>query len=215
MVNFLRQFISNSAETVPLEILAFITSLISEAIPPLPSFPILISIGVLARIQDYALPAIITIAFFSALSKTGVALFFYKITDKAEDIFIDKYGNYFNIKPGQLENFGAKFGKKPLDYLLITLVRGIPFLSSTLLTVAAGLIKLPLKLFVITAFFGSLIQDSLYLYIGFSGLRGFKNYFKEHGTINTILIGLFIIIIIATLTYLHLHKNKGKVNKQP
>lgn len=208
MVDFLRHFISHSAETVPLEILALITGFISEIIPPVPSFPILISIGVLARIQDYALPSIIIIAFFSALSKTGVGIFFYKITDKAEDVFIDKYGNYFNLKPGQLESFGDKFGKRPLDYFLITLVRGIPFLSSTLLTVAAGLIKLPLKLFVVTAFFGSLIQDSLYLYIGFSGLKGFRNYFKEHSHINIVLIGLFIISIIVTLIYLHLHKNK-------
>lgn len=210
MLDLLRHLVSSLSENVPLEILAFIIGVISEAIPPIPSFPVLVLIGVFAKAQAYSVPAILFIALFSAAGKTLVGIFIYRLTDKAEDLFIAKYGNYFNIKTGQLEKFGGKFGKKNSDYILLTLIRGIPFLSATVLTVAAGLLKIPFKLFLITAFLGSFIQDSFYLYVGFAGINVFKKYFSELSYFNIFIICLFVIGIAVALTYLHLHKQKRR-----
>ncbi len=210
MIDSLRELVTSLSENVPLEILAFIVGFLSEAIPPIPSFPLLILIGVFAKIQSYTLPAVFAIALLSATGKTLVGIFIYRLTDKAEDVFISKYGDYFNIKPGQLDKFGGKFGKRKSDYVLITLIRGIPFLSATVLTVAAGLLKIPFRLFLITAFLGSFIQDSFYLYVGFTGINVFKKYFSELGYLNIFIICLFVIGIAVALTYLHLHKQKRR-----
>ena len=65
MLDLLRQLVSSLSDNVPLEILAFVVGFISEAIPPIPSFPILVFIGVFAKIQAYSLPAIFIISLFS------------------------------------------------------------------------------------------------------------------------------------------------------
>lgn len=206
MIDSLTQIISVLSQTLPLEAMALFIGIISEAIPPIPSFPMLVTLGAFAKAQAYSLPAIFTLALFSAAGKTLIGIFIYILVDKAEDVFIAKYGAYFNIKPGQLEAFGEKFGKRKSDYFFLTLIRSIPFLSSTIITVAAGVVRIPFKLFVTTAFFGYFIQDSLYIYIGFTGINGFRHYFDEILSLNIFIKCSIIIAVISLLVYLYLRQ---------
>jgi membrane protein DedA with SNARE-associated domain len=196
------------SQTAPLEILAFLAAFTQEIIAPIPSFPLLAAIGYFAKIQEYLPLGILFIAFFSAAGKTIAGIAYYYLADKAEDVVSLKYGRYFNLKPGQLESLGEKFGESFSHYLILIFIRAIPFLSSTIITVVSGLLKIPFKLFVISMFVGSFIQDSIYIYVGYTGVEVFKHYIKGIHSLKSI-ITIIIVCVILTLLYFYLHQRKN------
>ena len=199
------------SHTAPLEVLAFLAAFIQEIIAPIPSFPLLATIGYFAKIQEYLPPGILYIAFFSAAGKTIAGVGYYYLADRAEDIVSLKYGKYFNLKPGQLEKVGKKFGESFAHYFILIFIRAIPFLSSTIITVVSGLLKIPFKLFVISMYIGSFIQDTIYIYIGYTGIKVFKHYIKEIHNLRSITMTVVIIGIISLLVYLYLRQKSNKI----
>ncbi len=191
------------SQTAPLEILAFFAALIQEIIAPIPSFPLLATIGYFAKIQEYLLPEILYIALLSAAGKTIAGIGYYYLADKTEDVVALKYGKYFNLKPGQLEKLGEKFGESFAHYFILIFIRAIPFLSSTIITVVSGLLKIPFKLFVISMYIGSFIQDTIYIYVGYTGIKVFKHYLKEIHSLKSMLVIALIIGAITILIYLY------------
>lgn len=199
------------SHTAPLEILAFFVAFTQEVIAPIPSFPLLATIGYFAKIQEYLLPEIIYIALFSATGKTIAGIAYYYLADKTEDVVSLKYGKYFNLKPGQLEKLGEKFGESFGHYFILIFIRAIPFLSSTIITVVSGLLKIPFKIFVISMYIGSFIQDTIYIYIGYTGIEVFKHYIKGMHNLRSITMTVVIIGIISLLVYLYLRQRSNKI----
>jgi membrane protein DedA with SNARE-associated domain len=191
--------ISHYATILPLEVLAVVLAFLEEIIPPIPALPMMIMLGVLARNEGYVLPGLVLIALFSALGKTLGAFLIYRVTDKLEDVFVERYGKYFALKPGQIETLGAKLGRGWVDYVALITLRATPLISSTLISVGCGLLKIPLRLFIISTYLGSVIRDIIYLYIGYTGISTFKKFLREANEISE---NIIIAVIVCTILYL-------------
>jgi membrane protein DedA with SNARE-associated domain len=200
---------SHYATILPLELIAFILAFVEEIIPPIPALPMMVTLGLLARNGDYILAGLVFIALFSAAGKTLGAYVVYRVTDKLEDVFVERYGKYFGIKPGQIESFGTKLSNGWTDYLVLITLRATPLVSSTLISVGGGLIKIPLRLFLISTYIGSIIRDTIYLYIGYSGVRTFRKFMKEADSISETIILVVLISITLYLVY-RFYKYKTK-----
>lgn len=199
MISWFHETFTTFAHTVPLEIFAFVAAFFEEIIPPIPAFPVMVMAGSFAKVQDYHLIAIFVLALFSSLGKTFGALTVYYVVDKIEDYFMLKFGNLFNLEPGKLESLGRRLGKGWSDYFVLIALRAIPIVPSTLISVGSGLLKIPLKLFVVTTFIGTIMRDCLYLYIGYVGTRAFHKYYigsESHFFIKSLAITLLIAFII-------------------
>jgi len=215
MSDWLQLHIFPHAHTIPIELFLFVASLLEEIIPPIPSFPVMFMAGNLARIQDYTVASLVILVIIGATGRTIGAITVYRIVDKLEDIFVLKYGPRFNLKPGQLETFGEKLGKGPRDYIILTALRAFPFFPSTIISIGSGLIRISLKLFIVSTFLGALLRDSFYLYVGFAGTKIVFAYFSEMEefrlSIKVVLI-ISSILVISYLLFKRYRENRSNAN---
>ncbi len=195
----LEQFIISFAGQIPLPVFVFLATMIEEIIPPIPSPSIMIMTGFLAFIQDYPWYGLVALCILGIIGKTLGAWVIYFVADKVENLLTGHFGKFFGVSPGQIEAFGARLGKGPRDYFILIFLRAIPLFPSTVLSVGGGLLKISLRLFLVSTIVGSLFRSSLYFYIGYIGTNVAESFIK--GT-NTIESALQIIAVLAALLFL-------------
>lgn len=175
-MNFIITTITTYAHELPIWLFVFVGSFFEEIFPPIPAFLTMILTGSLARIQGYELYALLPLVLISAGGKTLGSIVVYEVVDRAENVFMKKFGHLFNLTDSSLEKFGRRFSQSWSDYAILISLRAIPLVPSTLVTVGSGLIALPRRLFVIATYIGTLFRDSVYIYIGYIGMKNFSNH---------------------------------------
>lgn len=165
----LETILNSYINTLSLEAFVLIASFVEEVIAPIPSPTVMVLAGSFATIQGYAMYALVLLACIGAVGKTIGAVVVYYISDSAEDFVLHKFGRFFNVTREEVDQFGSKLGKGAKDYLFLTMLRALPIMPSVLVSVGSGLLKVPLPLFVVSTFFGTIVRDSLYLYAGYVG----------------------------------------------
>ncbi len=209
MFSWLHQTLFPYAMEIPIPIFVFFASLVEEIIPPIPAFPVMLMAGTFAKLQDYHLLTLPLLALVSALGKTIGAIAVYKVMNRLEKTFFARFGNILKIQAEDLEKFGKRLGNGLLDYLILISLRSFPLVPSTLISISSGLLKIPLRLFVITTFVGTIFRDGLYLYLGFMGTGIFRKHIAghEHLLLTLKLIALFLVIAYFVYLYLAYRKN--------
>lgn len=193
------------AHTVPLELFAFVASFIEEVVAPIPSPTVMVLTGTIASFQSYTILGLLFLAIIAALGKTIGAIVVYFITDRAENLIMERFGKFIGVSHEDVESFGEKLGNGYRDYFLLTLFRALPFVPSVVVSVGSGLLKVPLRLFIITTFFGTIIRDSIYLYFGFVGTQLLGALIQKSASVETLIELLALIGILVILGFLY-HK---------
>ena len=199
-INFLEQL----AENVPVELFAFLGSFIEELIAPIPSPVVMTLAGTMVKSNGSPFWYLFVVAVIASLGKTIAAIILYYLSDKSEDIILSKLGRYIGVSHKQVENIGNRFHGTPRDYVTLLIIRSTPIIPSAPISLICGLIALPKKLFIISTFFGTIIRDFVYLYIGFTGLGAAEQI--THGleganSVITIVLGLVGAGIFAWILY--------------
>lgn len=195
-------------DTVPLEVFVFIASIIEEIIAPIPSPTVMMLAGSFAQIQERALIALIPLAIIGAVGKTLGALVVYGVADKAENVLLGTLGKFFNVSHDDVESLGKKLGKGIRDYFLLTFLRALPIMPSVIVSVGSGVLKVPLKLFIITTFLGTIIRDGFYLYAGYVGTAVFAKFISGSSTVETYVEILALVSIIGFIIYKKFYSKK-------
>lgn len=210
MTDWLQHLFTTYASMVPIEILVFIASFVEEVIPPIPAFPLTILAGSVAGIQGYTLVGLLLVAIVGALGKTIGAVIVYLATKRIENVVIEKYGKYLKITEADLTQFGARLGNGKMDYFILTTLRAIPIIPSVLTTVGSAIIHVPLHLYTICTFIGTIIRYSLYLYAGYIGNNVLQELLAklETGTLGNILIVLTFFAILGFIIYLYFTRSQ-------
>ncbi len=194
----LDQILTIIASHIPLPFFAFLASAIEEMIPPVPSPSVMMISGFLASVQAYSIYGFIFIIIIGSLGKTLGAWFIYFIMDKVEDFLSTRFGKFIGLTHQDIESFGARLGKGVRDYFILIILRAIPVFPSTILSVGGGLLKINLRLFLISTFVGSLFRNALYIYLGYLGTTLAESIVKKTtSTESFVQIGVALILIIA------------------
>lgn len=211
MAEWLQQIFTHYAQVVPIEILILIASFTEEVIPPIPAFPITILAGNLAEIQGYSLIGLLFLATVGSFGKTIGATLIYYATQKIETFAIEKYGPFFKITEADLTQFGKKFGNGKMDYLILTTLRAIPIIPSALTTVGSAIIHLPITIYIVSTFIGSIIRYSIYLYAGYFSAEVLIIALGklEESPISLILLIISVIALTGWLLYLYKKRSKN------
>lgn len=200
MFSSLEQILVSYAHTMPLEQFALFASFVEEVIAPIPSPLVMITTGSLASLQGYPLYGLVALAFVAMVGKTAGGLVVYFVADKAEDIiFKSRAARLFAITHEQIEALGARLGNGARDYVILILLRALPIVPSTIISVGSGVLKLPIRLYLTATIIGTLIRDGIYLYFGFVGVRTFHTFLKQTETIESYLQLVAIVAIAGTL----------------
>jgi len=205
MLSELKNTLLEYAHSIPLELFTFISTFIEEMLPPIPAPSVITIAGAVAKVQDYSPYFLIILALIGTIGKTSGAIIIYKVVDKLEDVFVSKFGKYFNIEEDKLEAIGKRISGSEKSYLILITLRAIPLFPSTLISVSCGLLKIPFKLFVISTFIGSFIRNLAYVYIGFGSIKIFDSILSTPMNILTIRIFLILALLSAFIYFYRQH----------
>lgn len=208
----LEHFVRYAALHLPLEGFVFIGSFLEEVISPIPSALIMGVAGSVALMRDEALWYLLLLALVGNIGKTLGAWIYYFLGDKLEDLFIPKATKWFGIRHEDLENIGKRFvGHHWKDGGVLFLLRIFPPFPTTPVSIAAGIIKMDIRVFLLATYAGNFFKDLLYLYIGYAGIAKLHTLWRRIDDVKVIVDIAVIIAILALLFVLYTERGRGRV----
>jgi membrane protein DedA with SNARE-associated domain len=198
----------NYIEVLPLEIFVFVASFVEEVVAPVPSSAVLLMTGSFAAVQDRTLLELIPLALIAALGKTFGAILVYYLSDTIGGAVVTRYGKFFGVTHEAITAFGQKITGSPKDYLLLIAFRALPIVPSAVVSIGCGLLKIPHKLFLVTTLIGTIIRDSIFLYIGYRGTQVLSAFATNSTNIESVVQAIFLTALVATLAYFYFKRRQ-------
>ena len=204
LINWLEAF----SQQVPVTWFVFIGSLLEEVIAPIPSPLVMLLGGSISAGQGSPLLFIGLLALIGAVSKTLGGLLIYVISDKAEDVVIDKFGKFLGVSHTDTEGLGKFFGQGKRDDIAIFLLRAVPVMPTAPVSVIAGLIKIDLKTYLIGTFLGLVVRNLIYLYLGYTSLGALESLSEGFDSLDK--IGYLILAVFAGVVLLWMYRKRRR-----
>jgi len=198
-------YIESVSTKVPLEIFTFLGALSEEIIAPIPSPLVMTLAGSIASSQNKTFLFLLWLAFIGSVGKTIGAYVIYIITDKAEDFIVGKLGKILGVTHNEIERLGKQFDGTGRDYIFLFLLRFVPIVPTSPISIICGIIKIDLKKYLITSFSGYFLRNMIYLYLGYIGYSSISQGFDSAESIIKLLLAL---LIGSVIVYLYFRRNK-------
>ena len=206
MLGDLEEKILSLINILPLEIFVFITSFIEEVFAPIPSMAVLLTTGSFASIQNYTLLELMPLALIATLGKTIGAIIVYYLSGKFGEIIITKFGGVFDVSHEKIKSFGSKITGTTKDYFLLITLRALPIIPSSVVSIGCGVMKIKFKIYIITTFIGTILRDSIFLYIGFTGTKLLATFANKSANIESLVQTIILAMVLSGLIYLYFKK---------
>lgn len=203
MFDSITQAVLSWSQQVPLELFTFIGSFVEEVLAPIPSPIIMTATGSIAATQGKALAYLVVLSMIGALGKTVGAVLVYFIADKAEDILVGKLGKFIGVSHAEVEALGKRFKGNWKDVFLLTFLRALPIMSSAVVSVCSGVVKIRLRIYIIATFLGTIIRDFFYLYVGYTGIDALHNLVEGFDSIESIIQALIALLIVGVIGWIY------------
>lgn len=201
-------WLENLSQQIPITYFVIIGGLVEELIALVPSPLVMLLTGSLAAAQNQPPLFLLFLILLGSFSKTLATLILYFIADKAEDLFIPRFGKYFGISRKELEELGKFISKGKRDDLMLFLLRALPIMPTAPVTVIAGILKTNLRTYVISTFLGLSVRNAIYLYLGYAGLGTIQSLSQDLDSLET--IGYLILSVGAGVAFLWLYRQRQK-----
>ncbi len=206
-------WLTQTANFVPLPVFVVIGGFVEEIVAPIPSPLVSTLSGSITAAQNLGIAYLLWICVLSTLAKTGGAWFFYYLGDKLEDVAVPRFGKYIGVKHEDLEKFGTKFTGTWKDDIALTIIRAIPVMPSTPISLLCGILKVNLRTFFLATYIGFYIRNLTFLLIGYTGLAAVESLMQGIDTAETILKIAIVCGVIAVLGWLYIKRQKGQLMK--
>lgn len=191
------------AEHVPLELFTFAGSFIEEVIAPIPSPIVMTVTGSIASAQGKMMWYLLILSLIGAAGKTLGAVLVYIVADKAEDVLVGRFGKLIGVTHKEIEALGKRLhgGWKDMGFLLF--LRALPIMSSTVVSVCCGVVKIPIRVYIISTFFGTIIRDFFYLYVGFTGIKALHGLVEGFDNIESVIQVVIAALIVGVIGWMY------------
>jgi len=207
----LMAYLERLANHVPLEVFTFIGTILEEILAPIPSPFVMTITGSIARAQGHVLGYLVVVALIGAAGRVVGTTFLYVLADFAEDLVIGKLGEFLGVSHREVEQIGSRFNGTARDYLTLIILRSIPVMPSSPLSVVCGLVKLNYKVFAIGTAVGSVFRNLFFLWIGFTGLAATESFMEGFESVETIVQVLFVLALIGGFYYYYRKRERGEL----
>ncbi len=196
------------AHVVPLPIFTFGGAFIEEVVAPIPSPLVMTLAGTLAAGDNQPMQMLLWLALIGAVGKTLGSYLVYVIADKAEDIVIGKLGKFVGVSHKEVEQFGSYLNHGKRDDIVLLILRALPIVPTAPVSLVCGLIKINLTTYLRSTFFGTLIRNMFYLYLGYTSLGALES--LNGGLDSMESIGYVIIALLLGLLTLFFFSQRQK-----
>lgn len=182
----------------------FLAAFLEEVIAPIPSTIVLVGSGFILASGSFSFEMVYSLVFKVAIpASLGMAigsLFVFGLAWFFGKPAIDKWGRWFGLSWDDVEKSREKFSKGPKDEITLFILRATPAVPSVAISAFAGLIRFPLRPYLIYSFLGSVVRA---LILGFVGSRVGALYFLYAEQISEVenyvlwFIGISAVVFIA------------------
>jgi membrane protein DedA with SNARE-associated domain len=196
------------AALVPLGWFVLVGSFFEELVSPIPAMFITGTAGSIALLRQEAWWYLGFLALLASGGKTVGASIYYVLGDKAEDILIGRVGKWFGVTHADIEQAGTRFASQHWkDGGALFLTRVLPFMPTTPFSLAAGIFKMDMRVYLSVTLIGYLIKDMGYLLVGYFGFAKLSTLWRdlEHVKIVFDVATAFFIGLFLFLLYRHRH----------
>lgn len=194
----------------------FLGSVLEEIIPPIPSTLTQLSYGAVlfegAHLSWNLIGSAILLVGIPAAAGVLVGSFpFYIAAYLLGKPFIDRFGKWLGVSWNAVEDLEAQFHKNHWDDLIFIGLRATPIIPSIVLAVGAGVLRLPVRTYIIGTLIGTFIRASIMGSIGAmigSQLGSLAETIDKLGLIGS---GVLAVTIIISVVYYFSRKKKNRI----
>lgn len=196
LMTVLEQFLVNNGALG-----VFLGSILEQIIAPIPS-----SVVVLGGSFLIMKGAILSLGAMKTLflnvvipAATGVtlgSLLYYGLSYKIGTPFIERAGKYLGVSVKDIEGVEKRVKESRYDHLFLFFARCLPIIPSIAISLFCGIIKYPLKNYLVITFFGALIQATILGIIGWQVGNVYISLADQISFLNDIIAAIIVIGII-------------------
>ncbi|MDS0526261.1 DedA family protein [Clostridium sp. SHJSY1] len=187
----------------------FLMILLENVFPPIPSEVILTFGGFMTTYTNLTVIGIIVSATLGSV--VGAAILYkigHALSIKKLESIINKYGHILRLKISDIEKANSWFDK--YGYITIFLCRMVPLIRS-LISIPAGMTNMKFSLFMIYTTLGTLIWNSILVYIGSVLGSSWEDVLVFMDAYSNIIYGILGCLLLAYLFVLLKRKSKNKI----
>lgn len=204
----LEAWIEGVAQHVPIELFSFFGGAIEEIIAPIPSPLVMMTAGSLAAFQSYSTVYLLWIAVLGSLGKTAGTWVIYICALKAEDFMLKYFGKFLGIDQRQIDDLSKKLNQGWKDDVTLTVLRALPFMPSSILSVGCGLLKINTRTVLVSSLIGNFIRNLIFLYIGYAGKTSFENLLHGMDSLESVMKIVLLLILAGIVGWIYWNREK-------
>ncbi|MGZ7044208.1 MAG: DedA family protein [Methanobacterium sp.] len=192
----------------------FLGSIIEQVVAPIPSSVVVLgSSFIIMKGQEFSFWTLQTLFFTvsipAALGVTLGSLVYYFISYKIGLPFVKRAGKYLGVSVDDIHDVEKRVKDSRYDYLFLFGARCLPVIPSIAVNLFCGLIKYPLKKYMIITFLGALIQATILGIVGWQVGNLYINLIDDISFLNDIIAVMIVAGIIIYIIKKRMDR-KGK-----
>ena len=169
----------------------FLFILLESTLVPIPSEIVMPFAGFMASQGEFSLPVILLINSTAALIGSGLCYWIGVVGGKP---FLERYGKYFLVRKHDIEKTEAFFAKHGNKTILIG--RFVPVIRHVI-SVPAGIARMPLRGFFLQTFLGSTIWGGTLIILGYYVGANWESFAKTLKRVDLLIGGILVLAIVA------------------
>ncbi len=213
LISQLLAYLEMQANHIPLELFTFFGTILEEILAPIPSPFVMTITGSIAHAQGHLLAYLIVVSIIGAAGRVVGTSFLYLLADLAEDIVIGTFGSFLGVSHREVTQIGSRFDGTARDYLTLIVLRSIPVMPSSPISVVCGLVKLNFKVFAIGTAIGSVFRNLFFLYIGYTGLAATESFMAGLEGVETVVQIVFVLALAGGFYTFYRKRERGELLK--
>lgn len=214
MIESVMIWLQETANSVPLPIFVFIGGIVEELIAPIPSPLVNTLAGSIAASQHLGAFGIFWICVVSTTGKTIGALPFYVLGVIFKDLAVPRFGKYIGVRQQDLDHFGAYFNGSWKDSAILVLVRAIPVMPSTPISILCAVINIRFSTFFFATYIGFFLRNLFFTILGYTGLAAAQSLMHGIDMAETILKISIVLGVVGVLAWLYWRRSRGTLFKK-
>jgi membrane protein DedA with SNARE-associated domain len=209
MMQSIISWLEQTAQAVPLPLFVLVGGIVEEIVAPIPSPLVSTLAGSITATQNLGIPYLLWICALATLAKTVGAWFFYVLGDKLEDVAVPRFGKYIGVNHEDLERFGEHFKGTWKDEVILLVLRSIPVMPSTPISLLCGILKITLRTFFVATYIGFYIRNLTFMLLGYTGLAAVGSLMEGIDTAETVFKILIVLVGAGVIAWLYWKRRSG------
>jgi membrane protein DedA with SNARE-associated domain len=183
----------------------FGASIVEEVIAPIPSTLVVLFGGFLLVPETATVPeamrhVALKVMLPASIGMSVGSLFPYFIARIGEKVAVDKFGVLLQVDWKMVDKARAYFEERKSDELMLFIARAVPVIPSVVIGVFCGLIRMPVRTFLVWSILGNLIRTFILGMVGWSvgaAYVRYAEYLSHVEDVVLVLVGLACIAAVA------------------